>query len=153
MTSSILVASACSNSKQNSSRSWRHNTVRNLILVILSILSVKLTRITSWNRVLTFGDLSANDRNLISTKRNIFDQMDTDLKNQTRSTTDSQKNENSTERFEFEKQTNIVTDKESKSSLELIELNSKNSALSDKWNNWREISSRSTLNFPDLHKL
>ena len=99
---------------------------------------------------LTFGDLSANDRNLISTNRNIFDQMDTELKNQTRSTTDSQKNENSTERFELEKQTNIVTDKESKSSLELTELNCKNSALSDKWNNWREISSRSTLNFPDF---
>ena len=75
---------------------------------------------------LTFGDLSANDRN---TKRNIFDQIDTELKNQTRSTTDSQQNENSTERFEFEKQTNIITNKESKSSLELIELNSKNSTV------------------------
>ena len=100
---------------------------------------------------LTFGDLSANDRNLISASRNIFDQMDTELKNQTKDLQLTRRRMKILQRgFELEKQTNIVTDKESKSSLELTELNSKNSALSDKWNNWREISSRSTLNFPDF---
>ena len=48
---------------------------------------------------LTFGNLSAEDRKLVSTSRNIFEVMQPGMDLKSRSSTDSQK-KNSTERFE-----------------------------------------------------
>ena len=60
---------------------------------------------------ITFGNLSANDRKLISNSRNIFEVMNREMDQETRSSTDSQKN-NSTERFDRSKQeTKEIIDK------------------------------------------
>ena len=48
---------------------------------------------------ITFRNLSAEDRNLISTSRNIFEVMQPGMDLESRSSTNSQK-KNSTERFE-----------------------------------------------------
>ena len=62
---------------------------------------------------LTFGNLSANDRKLISKSRNIFEVMDPGMDLETRSSTDSQ-NKNSTERFDrFKQETEQIMNKNS----------------------------------------
>ena len=62
---------------------------------------------------LTFGNLSANDRKLISNSRNIFEVMDPGMDLETRSSTDSQNN-NSTERFDrFKQETEQIKNKNS----------------------------------------
>ena len=67
---------------------------------------------------ITFGDLSANDRKLISTSRNVFEVMQAGMDQETRSSTDSQK-KNSTERFE-----EIIKEKQAISNKNSLELNS-----------------------------
>ena len=67
---------------------------------------------------ITFGNLSANDRKLISTGRNIFEVMQAGMDQETRSSTDSQK-KNSTERFE-----EIIKEKQAISNKNSLELNS-----------------------------
>ena len=72
---------------------------------------------------ITFGNLSANDRKLISNSRNIFEVMNREMDQETRSSTDSQKN-NSTERFDRPRQeTKEINDKNS------LELNSSKLAI------------------------
>ena len=62
---------------------------------------------------ITFGNLSANDRKLISNSRNIFDVMNREMDQETRSSTDSQ-NKNSTERFDrFKQKTEEIDNKNS----------------------------------------